>query len=79
VLSQSGVAITGAYVLPEFRGKGVAEALLDTLLAWAKAQGKTTCSVDFESSNGYAAGFWLRYFKPVCYSLLRRVDPRTVV
>jgi hypothetical protein len=35
------------------------------------AQGYTACSVDFESLNPEAAVFWMRYFEPVCYSVLR--------
>jgi GNAT superfamily N-acetyltransferase len=71
------LAVSGAYVLPEYRGRGMATALLDTALAHARALGKAACSVDFESQNETAVGFWLRHFAPVCVSVLRRVDPRS--
>lgn len=64
-------AITGAFVRPAYRGRGVAAALLDLALREYAARGYARCSVDFESFNPEAAAFWLRYFEPVCLSLLR--------
>lgn len=68
-----GVAISGAYTDPAWRGAGVGSALLDCLLAWARERGGSRCSVDFESQNIEADRFWRRHFTPVCYSLLRRI------
>lgn len=65
------VGITGAYVRPAYRGRGVASALLDAALQVYARQGMTSCAVNFESFNPEAALFWPRYFTPVCYSLLR--------
>jgi GNAT superfamily N-acetyltransferase len=65
------VAITGAYTVPEQRGRGIAAALLDAALRYSAVHGSTACSVDFESFNPEAAAFWMRYFHPICYSLLR--------
>jgi GNAT superfamily N-acetyltransferase len=78
VLSPTNVGVSGAFVRPDWRGRGVATALLECVLAWGREAGMTTCSVDFESSNIHACRMWLRHFQPVCYSLLRRVDPRMV-
>lgn len=65
------VAITGAYVRPAFRGQGAAPSLLDAFLRSFKEQGFERCSVDFESFNPEAAAFWLKYFDPVCLSVIR--------
>ena len=67
-------SISGAFCVPQRRSCGIARALLDNGLAWAREQGYERCSVDWESSNIEATAFWLRHFKPVCLSL-RRVLP----
>jgi hypothetical protein len=45
--------------------------MLDAALRDYAARDFRRCSVDFESFNPEAAAFWLRYFEPVCYSVLR--------
>lgn len=65
------VGITGAFVLPEYRGYRLAPALLAAALADYAAQGYRACAVDFESFNPEAANFWVKFFQPVCHSLLR--------
>ena len=75
IIRDPGTAsIVKAYTLPEARGSGVATALLNHALAWAREQGYARCSVDFESMNPPARRFWLRCFKPVVVSLLRVVN-----
>lgn len=69
-------AVNGAYVDPGERAAGVAKALLSTVMAWAADAGMLRCSVDFEAGNPEAARFWLKYFQPVCVSMLRRLDHR---
>ncbi len=44
--------ITSTYVPPEFRGKGLAEKLVRTAIAWAKEQG-----YELHASCWYAAKF----------------------
>ncbi len=44
--------ITSTYVPPEFRGKGLAEKLVRTALAWGKQQG-----YELQASCWYAAKF----------------------
>lgn len=70
----STAAITGAYVLPAYRGRRVAAALLNGILADAAAQGCERCAVDFESFNPEAADFWTRHFTIVCYSVMRILE-----
>jgi GNAT superfamily N-acetyltransferase len=67
-----------AYTLQGARRSGVATILLARCLDWAKEQGYTRCSVDYESANLSAAGFWGRWFMPAAYSLLRRIDDRLI-
>lgn len=73
------VNISGAFTIEAARGKGAATLLLDHALAWARSQGYERCSVDFESMNTLAARFWMRWFEPVSYSLLRSIDERSTV
>ncbi|HEY5585286.1 MAG TPA: GNAT family N-acetyltransferase [Ruminiclostridium sp.] len=69
-------AVNGAYVKPEYRGIGIAKLLLSTIMEWAKKEGFIRCSVDFEATNLEACQFWLKHFKPVCKSMVRRLDER---
>jgi GNAT superfamily N-acetyltransferase len=72
ILEADGVvSITGAYVRPAYRSRGIAIHILDRALQDYALQGFTYCAVTFESFNPEAAAFWPRYFEPVCYSLFR--------
>lgn len=76
IYDEKTTSITGAFTREETRGKGIATALLNRSLEWARAQGYERCAVDFEPMNPLAARFWLRHFQPVCYALVRHVDER---
>jgi GNAT superfamily N-acetyltransferase len=65
------VKISGAYVLPTYRGRGANSAMLSAALHYYADLGMTCCAVDFEAFNPDAAAFWLRHFQPVCLSLMR--------
>ena len=69
----STLAINGMYVEAASRRTGVGCRLLGALARGAAAAGKTVVSVDFETTNLEAYGFWTRWFKPVTWSLERRV------
>ncbi len=69
--TQTTIAVTGAYVRPEFRGLGTAPALLNFAFAYYAEQGRQYCSVDFESFNPEAAAFWMKHFEPIRYSVFR--------
>jgi ribosomal protein S18 acetylase RimI-like enzyme len=71
VSADTTVAITGAYIRPAYRGRRAAACLLDAALRDYAGQGAERCSVDFESFNPEAAVFWMKYFEPVCLSVLR--------
>jgi GNAT superfamily N-acetyltransferase len=74
--SEQGVTITAAYVRPAYRRRKLALVLLDCATRDLQARGFSYCAVNFESFNPEAASFWMKYFQPVCYSLLR--VPETV-
>ncbi len=66
--------ITGAFCLPEHRGKGVYQNLLNYTIKTLKAEGYTQLGVDFESINPAAFGFWSKYFSAYTNGVVRRVD-----
>lgn len=66
-------SIVGAFVRVEHRRAGVAETMLATAVAWARDGGYERIAVDFETANLLATRFWTRYFRPVTYSLVRRL------
>ena len=68
--------ITGAYCVPEHRGRGVCKNLLNYVINTLKAEGYTTLGVDFESINPSGSGFWLKYFHAYTSSVVRRIDER---
>jgi GNAT superfamily N-acetyltransferase len=78
IYDEGTASITGAFTVPSARGAGVATALLNRGLAWAREQGYVRCAVDFETMNPEARRFWLRYFSPVSFGLEREVDARAV-
>ena len=66
--------ICGAFCLPEYRGKGIAQSLLNYMISTLRAEGYDSLCVDFESFNPTASGFWLKYFIPYTNSVVRRID-----
>jgi len=70
--------ITGAYTIPQERGSGVSADLLNWTLGYLHSKGYTHCGVDCESINPNARRFWLKYFTPYTYSMVRRIDERIV-
>jgi GNAT superfamily N-acetyltransferase len=76
IRDEGTTSIVGAFTREHARGRGIAAALLDRALEWARFEGYVRCAVDFEPMNVLAARFWLRHFQPVCYALVRKVDER---
>ncbi len=60
------------------RNAGVATAVLDHALKSARESGYERCAVSFEPMNLLGTRFWLKYFKPVCFSVVRYIDERVV-
>lgn len=69
-------SVTGAFTVKDHRGGGIGTALLNVILRHAREAGFERCSVDFEAHNIYGSRFWLRYFQPICCSVIRQVDER---
>ncbi len=69
--AENGVGISGAYVRPAYRGRNVATGVLDAALRHYADREFAFCGVNFESFNPEAASFWMRYFDPVCLSVVR--------
>ena len=74
IVDEGTTSVLGAYTVESARSRGIATALLEHGLAWARQQGYTRCAVDFEPMNPLARRFWLRYFQPVSFSLIRQVS-----
>ena len=70
--------ITGAYCIPEHRGRGVYQNLLNYVINTLKTEGCTRLGVDFESINPSGSGFWLKYFDAYTNSVVRRIDERII-
>ena len=70
--------IMGAYCLPEHRGRGVYQNLLNFVINTLKTEGYTRFGVDFESINPSGSGFWLKYFNAYTNSVVRRIDERII-
>jgi GNAT superfamily N-acetyltransferase len=73
VQHQTTLSINGMYVAPTRRRRRVGAELLGELTRTAARMDRSVVSVDFETANAEAHGFWLRWFRPVTYSLERRV------
>jgi len=74
VVQDAGTAgIDGAYTLPECRGRGIATALLNSVIDWSHERGYCRLAVDFEAHNAPARALWFRHFQPVAYSVARYV------
>jgi GNAT superfamily N-acetyltransferase len=70
------LGINFGYTVENQRRNGTASMVLNELLKWGRANGMQRCTVDFETQNREGREFWLKYFKPVCYSIMRKVDDR---
>jgi len=66
--------ICGAFCLPEYRGKGVMQGLLNHVIKQIKTDEVTSLGVDFESFNLSSNGFWLKHFTAYTFSVTRRID-----
>lgn len=68
--------ITGAFCLPEHRGKGMYQNLLNFVVSTLKSEGYTRLGTDFESFNPTAYGFWMKYFTAYTHGVVRRIDEK---
>jgi len=66
--------ITGAFCLPQHRGKGMYQNLINAAITKLKDEGFTKLGVDFESFNPSGAAFWLKHFTAYVHGVVRRID-----
>jgi GNAT superfamily N-acetyltransferase len=78
IYDEKTTSIYAAFTLEKARREGVATALLAHAIRSARASGYQRCAVPFEPMNLLGTHFWLKYFEPVCLSLLRNVDERVL-
>jgi GNAT superfamily N-acetyltransferase len=70
--------ICGAYCLPEYRGQGIFQNLLNYLIKKLKDEKYLRLGVDFESFNPAGSGFWQKYFTEYTQGVVRRIDDRFI-
>jgi GNAT superfamily N-acetyltransferase len=68
----------GAFCLPEHRGKGVLQKLLQLAAKTLRAEGYDYFGTDFESINPSAYSFWQKNFTAYTHCLVRRIDEGAV-
>jgi len=78
IVDEKTTSIYAAFANENLRRKGIATALLDHALKSAQASGYERCAVSFEPMNLLGTRFWLKYFKPVCFSVFRHIDERVL-
>jgi predicted GNAT family acetyltransferase len=76
IQDEKTTSIYAAFTKEKVRGEGIATALLDRALKSARASGYERCAVPFEPMNLLGTRFWLKHFKPVCFSDLRHIYDR---
>ncbi len=66
--------IKSAYARPEFRGKGIGEALLQHAIQWTQQQGYERIFVEHETANITGGKFWSKHFTPYLNFSMRYID-----
>lgn len=66
--------ITGAFCLPEYRGRLIYQNLIQYVVQVLRQEGYQYLGVDYESFNPTASHFWSKLFTPYTASLVRRID-----
>lgn len=67
------IGIQTTHVLEQYRGYGVGKILVEHIADYAIHQGYEKLSVDYESLNPSANGFWKKWFTPVITSVTRYI------
>ncbi|MDO5517464.1 MAG: GNAT family N-acetyltransferase [Clostridium sp.] len=71
-------SICGAYVDENYRGRKVAQQILEYVCHISENEGKAYLGVDCETLNPTALRFWGKYFESYTYSYSRRIDERVI-
>ncbi len=64
----------GAYLKPEYRGKGLGRDLVKSVFDYCSNNGIDGIHVDFETANLFANRFWKKYFNPMLLSTRRTIN-----
>ncbi len=64
----------GAYIKPEYRGKGIGSSFLKAIGDHCGQNNISTVHVDFETANPFANKFWRKYFDPMLISMRRTIN-----
>ena len=78
IQDEKTTSIYAAFTREKLRGSGIATSLLDHVLKSAQAASYQRCAVSFEPMNLLGTRFWLKYFQPVCFSVVRYIDERLI-
>lgn len=71
----TSLLVRGIVVRPELRRKGIATALVEQAIAWARTKGATEVQVNVYDFNRPAAGFFASLgLVPLSHRLIRRFD-----
>lgn len=70
----SMVNICGAFSIPEYRGTGISQSLINYAIRTLKSEGYELLGVDYEGFNPTANGFWKKHFTIYTNSVVRRID-----
>ncbi len=73
-VESSRISHIGAYIKPDYRGKGVGTGLLKEVFDYCLKIGKPYIHVSYETSNPNANKFWPKYFNPVVRSVRRTIN-----
>jgi hypothetical protein len=77
IIDEKGTfGIDFGFTRKEYRRKKIAAMVLHELVTVAINNGAKLCSVDFETQNIEGRNFWLTYFSPIVYSMMRKIDDR---
>lgn len=68
--------ISGAYLLPEHRGRGIYDSLVAFTADTLRDEGAILLGVDFETMNPAALRFWTKWFDIYTHGHVRRIDDR---
>jgi GNAT superfamily N-acetyltransferase len=74
--SERAAFCNGAFIRPRYRGHRAGVGMLQAALRHYARLGMDALYTNFESFNPEAASFWPRYFRPVCFSLMRMPEVR---
>lgn len=68
------ISKVGAYIKPEYRGRGIGKCLLNEVINNCTEQNISYLHVCYETANPFAKIFWPKQFKPIILSVRRTIN-----